>query len=91
MIRLYADFNDRTTDDGYWILQHGGADLDEEAAKLGLAAGDRVLLYQDPDDFEVEAILDLRFVDEIRRRTWVAFPDWGTMRRLAPPRHARAI
>lgn len=81
MIKIYADFNDKTTDGGYWILQHEGADLADQVDELGLAAGDRVLLFQDPDDFEVEAVLDFKFVDIIGRKAWVATPNWVTMKR----------
>jgi hypothetical protein len=84
MIKLYADFNDRTSDGGYWILQYEGTDIEAKAADLGLSLGDRVLLYQDEDDFEVTATLEFRFVDAIGRETWVAFPDWSTIDRKPP-------
>ena len=81
MIKLYADFNDRTPDGGYWILQYQGVDLESKAADLHLSPGDRVLLYQDEDDFEVTASLDFRFVDAVGREVWIAFPDWNTITR----------
>jgi hypothetical protein len=84
MIKVYADFNDRTPDGGYWILQHEGTDIEAKATGLGLSRGDRVLLYQDADDFEVTASLDFKFVDPIGRATWVAFPDWSTIDRKPP-------
>ena len=62
MIRLYADFNDKTTDGGYWILQFDDMPIEEKITDMGLSNGDHVLLYQDDDDFEVEATLDYRFL-----------------------------
>ncbi len=79
MIRVYADFNARTADGGCWILQHGGTDLGASTAKLGLTSGDRILLYQDDDDFEVQATLEFRFLSETRSFTWIAYPDWDTV------------
>jgi hypothetical protein len=81
MIKIYTDFNDKTAEGGYWILQHAGTDLAEQVDELGLSAGDRVLLFQDPDDFEVEAVLDFKFVDAIGRETWLAIPNWATIKR----------
>jgi hypothetical protein len=81
MIRVYADFNDRTPEGGYWILQHDGTDIDAKASELGLSVGDHILLYQDDDDFEVVATLDFRFVDAIGHQSWVAYPDWSTVNR----------
>jgi hypothetical protein len=57
VIRIYADFNDKTADGGYWILQSDDAPIEEKISKIGLSSGDHVLLYQDEDDFEVEATL----------------------------------
>ncbi len=81
MIKLYADFNDRTPDGGCWILQHEGTDIEAKVPELGLSIGDSILLYQDEDDFEVIATLDFKFVDVIGREAWVAFPDWNTVNR----------
>jgi hypothetical protein len=81
MIRVYADFNDRTPEGGYWILQHDGADIEACIEQLGLSVGDRVLLYQDEGDFEVTARLSFDFVGAIGRKSWIAFPDWDTMTR----------
>lgn len=86
MIKVYADFNDRTPDGGSWILQHGGTDIAAKVPELGLSIGDSILLYQDEDDFEVVAILDFKFVDVIGRQTWVAYPNWTTVNR--EPAHA---
>ena len=81
MIRIYADFNDQTADGGYWILQSDDAPLEEKITEIGLSSGDHVLLYQDDDDFEVEATLHHKFVDAIGREGWVAYPDWSTSTR----------
>ena len=79
MIKVYADFNDKTADEGYWILQHDGTDLAVKVSQLGLSIGDQILLYQDEDDFEVVATLDFGFVDSIGRDGWIAYPDWTTI------------
>jgi hypothetical protein len=81
MVRIYADFNDKTPDGGYWILQHEGVDLSLRVQSLGLSGGDHVLLYQDDGDFEVSAALAFTFVDAVGREAWVAYPDWATLKR----------
>ena len=81
MIRIYADFNDKTADGGYWILQSDNAPIEETVAEIGLVSGDHVLLYQDHDDFEVEAALQYKFVDALGREAWIAYPDWDTLSR----------
>jgi len=72
MFKIYAEFNDRTADDGYWILLHDGADLAGQVSQFDLSIGDQVLLYQDENDFEVTATLDFKFVDTIGRSSCVA-------------------
>ncbi len=78
MLRLFTDFNAITPDDECWILVHDGSDVTPDLVK----PGDRVLLYQDADDFEVEATIDERFVAILQRRALVALPDWDTMREI---------
>ncbi len=85
MIRVYADFNDRTADGGYWILQFDDMPIEEKIIEMGLSSGDHVLLYQDNDDFEVEATLHYKFVDVIGHEGWVAYPDWSTLTRKPAP------
>ena len=85
MIRIYADFNDKTADGGYWILQFDDMPVEEKITEMGLSSGDHVLLYQDDDDFEVDAILDYRFLDVIGREGWAAYPDWATLIRKPTP------
>ena len=85
MIRVYADFNDQTSDGGYWILQFNGAPIEEKIMEIGLSSGDHVLLYQDDDDFEVEATLYYKFVDPISREGWVPNPNWSTLTRKPNP------
>ena len=65
VVRIYADFNDETADGGYWILQTDNAPIEETITEIGLSRGDHVLLYQDEDDFEVEATLQYKYVDAI--------------------------
>ena len=83
MLRIYCDFNDETEDHMCWILSYDGKPVDEQINQLGLKEGDRVLLYQDEDDFEVEGTLrfDQRhsyFVGE----KLCARVEWTTFRRL---------
>jgi hypothetical protein len=89
MLRVYGDFNDKTPDGGCWILQHAGEDIEAQPKELGLNVGDHILLYQDPDDFEVEASLDFRFVEVLGRQAWIAFPDWGSINRNPMPTRRR--
>jgi hypothetical protein len=86
MLRLFTDFNARTVGGACWNLVHEGVDADSAILKRG----DRVILFHDEDDFEVEAVVDFRFVDELKRENWIATPDWSTKRHLQPLRRHSA-
>ena len=86
MLRLFTDFNARTRSGACWNLVHAGRDAESALLKKG----DRVVLYQDEDDFEVEAIVDFQFVNELKRESWVATSDWSTKRTLHPLRRDSA-
>ncbi len=86
MLRLFTDFNARTVGGACWNLVHAGVDADAAI----LRRGDRVILFQDEDDFEVEAVVDFRFVNELKRESWIATPDWSTKRNLQPLRRDSA-
>jgi hypothetical protein len=84
MIRVYCDFNDPTEDDLYWLLYIDMKPLEDLAESLGLREGDRVILFQDEDDFEVEATLHFGqtsryFIGE----KLCARPGWSTLKRLS--------
>lgn len=83
MLRVYCDFNDGTEDDRYWILYYQGKPLQDQIDQLGLIGGQRVLLYQDEGDFEVEGTL---LFDQTHHfflgRRLCAQVDWATFRRL---------
>ena len=66
-------------------MLHEGVHLDEAAERLQLKAGDRILLYQDDDDFEVEATLDHRHFSCLLGAAWIAVPDWTTLRDIEGP------
>jgi hypothetical protein len=83
MLRLCTDFNARTENGDCWNLIHQGLAVDDSLMKNG----DRVILFQDEDDFEVEATIYFRFVGELKRDSWVAVPDWSTKRKIARPVH----
>jgi hypothetical protein len=80
--RLYCDFNDGCDAYGYWLLIKDGIRIGPSLEAHGLQEGDRVVLYQDEDDFEVEATLRWGGTghDDV---CWVAIPDWDTRRDLA--------
>ena len=80
--RLYCDFNEGSDSDGYWLLMKDDERLDANLEVHGLREGDRVLLYQGEDDFEVEAVLN-RGRTPYGDERWVAAPDWSTKRDLA--------
>jgi len=81
MLRVYCDFNDRTDNDLHWLLFYNGGALADVASILGLREGDRVLLYQDADDFEVEASLHFDRSSSFFSGTKLcALPDWTTLR-----------
>lgn len=82
LIRLWTDFNAQTPDEECWILVFDDRHLetDQHFAALALKSGDKVLLYQDDDDFTVSATLEKRFVSVLRRVAWVAMPDWATLK-----------
>ena len=79
MLKVFTDFNARTTDGVCWNLKYDGTDLEKRINELKLASGDKVLLFQDEDDFEVSAVLDYGYVDILQRKAWVAIPDWSTL------------
>jgi len=79
MLKVFTDFNARATDDVCWNLKYDEMDLEEKIAGLKLNVGDRVQLFQDENDFEVTAVLDYRYVDALKRKAWVAIPDWSTL------------
>lgn len=85
MLKLYCDFNGqdlkryfllRVPDDtdGLW------PELEVRAKDLGIKAGDRVILFQDVGDFEVEATLGFGSSDTFSATRWYAVPDWNTLR-----------
>lgn len=84
MLRVYCDFNDCAEDNLYWILSYKGKPLHEQVDTLKLGEGQRILLYQDEDDFEVEA--QLLFNPPVTYyasgKTLYAKPDWKTFRKL---------
>jgi hypothetical protein len=81
MMKVFTDFNARTSNGACWILKYDGSDLGEKIDELGLAKGDKVKLFQDENDFEVIAVLDYKYVDLLQREVWVAVPDWSTIAR----------
>ncbi len=79
MLKVYCDFNDSTENDLYWLLYHEGDPLNDLVGELGLQSGSRVVLFQDSDDFEVEATLLLGCTDPYFLGARVcAKPDWAT-------------
>jgi hypothetical protein len=81
MLRLFADFNDRTQDGKCWNLMYEGASVDDKI----LRPGEIVILFQDNDDFEVQAEVNFVFVSELERDIWVAIPDWSTKKNISSP------
>jgi hypothetical protein len=51
MLRVFTDFNARTSDGICWNLVYQGTDLDKQADDLHLAKGDKIILFQDENDF----------------------------------------
>jgi hypothetical protein len=88
MLVVRTDFNARTVDGVCWILVYQGADLEERKDELRLQKGDKIILFQDEDDFEVTATLDFRYVDVLGRAALVAVPDWSTLERKRPGSNA---
>ncbi|MDR3508499.1 MAG: hypothetical protein P4L64_11425 [Caulobacteraceae bacterium] len=83
MLKIYCDFNDGTENNRYWILWYAEKPLDEQVEMLGLAEGDRVILYQDEDDFEVEgALLFNQRHPYFPGERLCALVDFSTLRRL---------
>ncbi len=79
MLKVFADFDARTKDDACFFLHYRGVVLEKQIEDLRLSKGDKVMLYQDEDDFEVSATLDVSYVDVLKRETRVAVPDWSTL------------
>jgi hypothetical protein len=58
-----------------------GASVDDKI----LRPGEIVILFQDNDDFEVQAEVNFVFVSELERDIWVAIPDWSTKKNISSP------
>jgi hypothetical protein len=84
VLKVFTDFNARTPDGMCWNLVYQGGDLHKQIRELRLAKGDKIILFQDDDDFEVTATLDYRYVDVLRRDALVAIPDWPTLGSMQP-------
>ena len=85
MFQIYCDFNDRTSDDCYWLLLLNGQPLADQLGAVGLGSGDHVLLYQDADDFTVEGTVRLGVHPELPDGPKVLVcPDWSTKRTPSP-------
>jgi enoyl-CoA hydratase len=76
--RVYCDFNDGSEENGYWILFFEGRPLDQCMAEGRLTDGERIILYQDPGDLEIAAVLKWGKTDWGDER-WVAIADWSTV------------
>jgi hypothetical protein len=79
MLKIFTDFNARSADGTCWNLIYDGAPVSDEVLKVG----EKIILFQDEDDFEVEASVEFRFVKELGRDSWVAVPDWATKRSVS--------
>ncbi|WGM46693.1 hypothetical protein KOAAANKH_01566 [Brevundimonas sp. NIBR10] len=81
MLKVYCDFNDVTDDNRYWGLRYRGRPLEASVADLGLKNLDRVTLFDDAYQFEVDAEL---FFDQTHAcflgSQLCARPDWSTRR-----------
>jgi len=77
MLKIYADFNSSTADGSCWILMWNGIRADDKILKIG----DAVILYEDDMDCEVEAVVGIRFIDQLGRDGLVATPDWSTKKK----------
>lgn len=86
MLKVWTDFNARTPDDECWILKYEGENLDQLFESLELRDGDKIMLFQDDDDFTVEAKLEFKFVRILQRNAWVAHPNWSTIVRRTDSR-----
>ena len=84
LLKIYSDFNTRTADDLNIVLFYQGKSLSDQLERLGLAKGDKVILYQDDDDFEVIATLDFKYDEFLGHETLLAIPDWSTIIYLRP-------
>jgi hypothetical protein len=79
MLRLYADFNEMT-EDGNSVFIAADREIDQETIRQ-LAPGLRVILYQDEDDFEVEAIVEPEEAFP-NRIFWYGRLDWNTLKQF---------
>jgi hypothetical protein len=63
MLRVFTDFNARSRDGTCWNLTYNSAPIDDTVIKVG----DKIILFQDENDFEVEANVDFKFVEDLGR------------------------
>jgi hypothetical protein len=76
--RLYADFNERDGSGRCVVLRHNDVDINVSQNRAGLKGGDRVELFQDEEDFTVQAVLEEEF-DQSGNSFLVARPLWETI------------
>lgn len=83
MFRVFTDFNELSVTERAWLLLHEGQPLAVVLADLGLQAGDRILLFQDERDFDVEGVLAFGPANAPAsdiHPVWYAQIDWTTLR-----------
>ena len=80
MPRLFTDFQAVEPDGACWILKNANnEEIDIQREKLNISVGDRVILDAH-EEFEVQAVLDFKYVTALGRDSWVAYPDWPSRR-----------
>lgn len=57
MLRVETSFQDTPGDGLYFVLLYKGRKLCEQIAELGLIDGDKVILWEEDCDLEIEATL----------------------------------
>lgn len=80
MTRIEAGFNERLLDGGLFVLFWNGRDVNGGECGLVITDGERVVLFPSERDFEIEATIVYRYVEEVGRNMWVAMPDSATHR-----------
>ena len=81
MMRLQTDFNALPSDERAWLLLFEMRPLDD-LTTIGLAEGDRVRLFQDEGDFDVEGVVGFGPVGPpaLPEPRWFVAVDWSTLR-----------
>lgn len=80
MMRVQADMNAITSDGKVYVLMVNGRRVEDDPNFQLFRPGQKVILYQDEGDFEVDAEVGFGMIERFSTPVWYAIPDDATLR-----------